>query len=206
MAVDHLLERGFRNFAYCGLAELIYSEQRRACFAAAVARAGYSCHEYVPQRRGSRRPVRARATRLDLRAKFGAGWAPCASRWASWRAAICAAVAQRLPQVWHGRSGESGGRRRGQRSAAVRALRSAVVQHRPGCAARGLRGCGAVGPFDAGQRSARRAAIDFAAEDRGPAVHRYLGHRRPRRGAGDPLHRQRTAAGSRWETCCATCR
>ena len=48
MAVGHLLERGFRYFAYCGFAGLVYSEQRRVNFSAAVARAGYSCCEYEP--------------------------------------------------------------------------------------------------------------------------------------------------------------
>ena len=52
MAFKHLLERGFRHFAYCGFAGLIYSEQRRHCFAAVVAQAGYPCQDYVPRGRG----------------------------------------------------------------------------------------------------------------------------------------------------------
>ncbi len=51
MAVDHFLERGFRNFAFCGFASADYSENRSRAFAERVEDAGYECHVYQPSRK-----------------------------------------------------------------------------------------------------------------------------------------------------------
>lgn len=42
LAADHLLERGFRNFAFCGFAER-FSTERRAGFVARLAERGFDC-------------------------------------------------------------------------------------------------------------------------------------------------------------------
>lgn len=47
LAADHLVKRGFRHFAYCGDASLLYSARRGAAFCSALAREGYSCAEHV---------------------------------------------------------------------------------------------------------------------------------------------------------------
>ena len=46
MAAEHLLERGFRQFAFCGLRDLNWSCQRRDAFAARVEQAGCTWSEY----------------------------------------------------------------------------------------------------------------------------------------------------------------
>lgn len=45
-AIDHLLERGFEHFAYCGFAGANYSERRMRYFRAQLAEAGYTSHVY----------------------------------------------------------------------------------------------------------------------------------------------------------------
>jgi LacI family transcriptional regulator len=55
LAVEHFLERGFRNFAFCGFASADYSDNRSRAFAALVEEAGFGCHVYQPS--GKRRPV-----------------------------------------------------------------------------------------------------------------------------------------------------
>jgi LacI family transcriptional regulator len=44
LAVDHLLERGFRRFAYCGDPGFPWSNQRRDHFQRFVGQAGHECH------------------------------------------------------------------------------------------------------------------------------------------------------------------
>jgi LacI family transcriptional regulator len=46
MAFDHFLERGFRNFAFCGFAHADYSDNRSQAFAQFVEEEGLSCHVY----------------------------------------------------------------------------------------------------------------------------------------------------------------
>ena len=46
LAADHLLERGFRRFAFCGVDGINWSDERRTAFARAVALAGGECIEY----------------------------------------------------------------------------------------------------------------------------------------------------------------
>src|SRR5580658_4304164 len=54
LAAGHLLERGFRELAFCGDERFQWSNQRRDHFAAAVAAAGRRCHEYRPASRRRR--------------------------------------------------------------------------------------------------------------------------------------------------------
>jgi LacI family transcriptional regulator len=51
LAVEHLQERGFRQFAYCGFAGADYSEQRQRLFTRMVADSGFPCSVYQPPRR-----------------------------------------------------------------------------------------------------------------------------------------------------------
>jgi len=54
MAAEHLLERGFRHFAYCGLKNRPWSGERRKSFAARVRRAGSEPHTFrISSRLGS---------------------------------------------------------------------------------------------------------------------------------------------------------
>jgi LacI family transcriptional regulator len=48
LAVNHFLDRGFRNFAFCGFTSADYSDNRSRAFAALVAEAGFTCHIYEP--------------------------------------------------------------------------------------------------------------------------------------------------------------
>ena len=50
MAADHLLERGFRNFAFCGYDRFFWSNQRCDGFQQRVEEAGYRVHRYEPSR------------------------------------------------------------------------------------------------------------------------------------------------------------
>jgi LacI family transcriptional regulator len=57
LAADHLLSRGYKNFAFCGVEEAYYSSVREANFAAALARDQFSVNRYVsPGVRGDARP------------------------------------------------------------------------------------------------------------------------------------------------------
>lgn len=48
LAAEHLLERGFKHFGYCGDARFNWSVWREKYFAAAIERAGYSVNSYGP--------------------------------------------------------------------------------------------------------------------------------------------------------------
>ncbi len=53
MAAEHLLERGFRHFAFCGFNGMDWSDMRWASFEQRVSEAGFSCHAFEksgPQR------------------------------------------------------------------------------------------------------------------------------------------------------------
>ena len=51
LAAEHLLERGFRQFAYCGFDGADYSDRRRAIFQQRITEAGFPCHLFAdPQR------------------------------------------------------------------------------------------------------------------------------------------------------------
>ena len=45
MAAEHFASRGFRHFAFAGMAEKLFSQQRQHGFARALSEAGYDCHE-----------------------------------------------------------------------------------------------------------------------------------------------------------------
>jgi len=47
LAAEHLLERGFQHYAYCGFDGADYSDTRRGFFAARIAEAGFRCHVFV---------------------------------------------------------------------------------------------------------------------------------------------------------------
>lgn len=46
LAAEHLLERGFQHFGYCGFIGEAWSHRRQEAFIAAVERAGWSCEAY----------------------------------------------------------------------------------------------------------------------------------------------------------------
>jgi LacI family transcriptional regulator len=46
LCFEHLKERGFRDFAFCGFNGADYSDERRDAFAASVTAAGWQCHVY----------------------------------------------------------------------------------------------------------------------------------------------------------------
>ena len=46
MAADHLLDRGFQHYAYCGFSGANYSERRLQYFPALIEKAGHPCHVY----------------------------------------------------------------------------------------------------------------------------------------------------------------
>jgi LacI family transcriptional regulator len=46
LAAEHLLERGFRQFAYCGIKGVNWSYEREAAFVAITTAAGYPCRVY----------------------------------------------------------------------------------------------------------------------------------------------------------------
>ncbi|MBI4327120.1 MAG: DNA-binding transcriptional regulator [Chloroflexi bacterium] len=47
LAAEHLLDRGFRHFAYCGYTETPWSQKRGEVFSARIAAAGFDTHSYV---------------------------------------------------------------------------------------------------------------------------------------------------------------
>lgn len=52
LAADHLLERGYRQFAFCGFAGELWSDRRRDGFAARLAEEGLGCADRITQWRG----------------------------------------------------------------------------------------------------------------------------------------------------------
>jgi LacI family transcriptional regulator len=48
LAAEHLLERGFRQFAYCGFVGAKYSDERSGFFTRLINAAGFECHTYRP--------------------------------------------------------------------------------------------------------------------------------------------------------------
>jgi LacI family transcriptional regulator len=51
MAAEHLLERGFRHFGYCGYAARTWSERRRQGFCERLTESGFQAHVYQPPKR-----------------------------------------------------------------------------------------------------------------------------------------------------------
>jgi len=48
MAAEHFVSRGFRNFAFAGMSQLLFSQQRQQGFVRALREAGWGCHE-IPE-------------------------------------------------------------------------------------------------------------------------------------------------------------
>ncbi len=48
LGAEHLLQCGFRHFAYCGLEDIYWSAKRGEAFQKRVAEAGFACHLYQP--------------------------------------------------------------------------------------------------------------------------------------------------------------
>jgi LacI family transcriptional regulator len=48
LAAEHLIERGFRHFAFCGFVGANYSDKRSKWFEERLARDGFKCHVYSP--------------------------------------------------------------------------------------------------------------------------------------------------------------
>jgi LacI family transcriptional regulator len=46
IALDHLIDRGFRRFGFCGFDDMDWSRQREECFLNEVQSRGYECHLY----------------------------------------------------------------------------------------------------------------------------------------------------------------
>jgi LacI family transcriptional regulator len=46
MAAEHLMERGFKNYAFCGFNGMDWSDMRRASFVQRVSEGGFSCHVF----------------------------------------------------------------------------------------------------------------------------------------------------------------
>jgi LacI family transcriptional regulator len=59
LAARHLLERGFRNFGYCGDDQFHWSRRRKASFTAILQAAGYQCSVFEPPHSASDRQVAA---------------------------------------------------------------------------------------------------------------------------------------------------
>jgi LacI family transcriptional regulator len=58
MAAQHLLERGFQHYAYCGYIGITYSDTRSQTFEREIEKAGFRCHIYDP-------PARLRASAVE---------------------------------------------------------------------------------------------------------------------------------------------
>jgi len=55
MAANHLIDRGFQSFAFCGIHNMLWSRKRCESFCATVKEAGYDTHVYVqPKSKASR--------------------------------------------------------------------------------------------------------------------------------------------------------
>jgi LacI family transcriptional regulator len=48
LAAEHLMDRGFRHFAFCGFVGANYSDKRSKWFEERLARDGFKCHAYSP--------------------------------------------------------------------------------------------------------------------------------------------------------------
>ncbi len=66
LAAEHLLGRGLRHFAYCGLPGVYSSDERCSCFVGHLAAAGYEVNVYDPPRR-HRKPLIAASEDYALR-------------------------------------------------------------------------------------------------------------------------------------------
>jgi LacI family transcriptional regulator len=66
LAVEHLVGRGFKHFAYCGDPRFQWSVQRAGYFAAEVKAAGHGCFHYAPRRSHRGPPPTMEAEVLEI--------------------------------------------------------------------------------------------------------------------------------------------
>jgi LacI family transcriptional regulator len=74
LAAEHLRERGFRQFAFCGFPGANYSDTRSELFSRLMAEAGCDCHVYVP-------PVRLKSTASFEQEQHGLIYEVDVARW-----------------------------------------------------------------------------------------------------------------------------
>jgi LacI family transcriptional regulator len=80
LAAEHFLERGFRNFAFCGYQGRIWSQHRQEGYCDRLREAGYSCAVFEPQ--GSPQPRSVRATLRTERRSLSWNWEqPMVAAW-----------------------------------------------------------------------------------------------------------------------------
>lgn len=53
LAAEHLIDRGFRHYAFCGFVGANYSDKRSRWFQERLAQSGYACHVYCPPLRAA---------------------------------------------------------------------------------------------------------------------------------------------------------
>ncbi len=74
LATDHLVERGFRHFGFCGFAGANYSDKRCGMFFERLADAGFQCHVYEA-------PVRLRTPNSFEQEQHGLVYEADVARW-----------------------------------------------------------------------------------------------------------------------------
>jgi len=73
LAADHLIEQGFKRFAYCGLFGVISSDQRSACFAEYLASKGHEVIVYDNKRHAGTAFI-SNSEEFELRCENVAAW------------------------------------------------------------------------------------------------------------------------------------
>ncbi len=74
LAAEHLMERGFRHYAFCGFVGANYSDKRSEWFQERLARAGFACQVYAPPETGRGRETIEHEKRGLLFQKHLAHW------------------------------------------------------------------------------------------------------------------------------------
>ncbi len=74
LAAEHLMERGLKQFAYCGLPGIYSSDERCRCFVRHLARAGYEVNVYTPARQRHKTLIAAGEDYELRREKTLASW------------------------------------------------------------------------------------------------------------------------------------
>ncbi len=67
VAAEHLISKGFRNFAYCGTGDIVWSVQRGIGFGQTLEKAGFATHYYTP-------PEKTKDRHWAFEQKFLADW------------------------------------------------------------------------------------------------------------------------------------
>ena len=84
MAADHLLERGFRRFSFCGYPGENWSRRREEGFVERLREAGFDCDSFES-------PKQSRACRGDWSSPLSLGGSSrCKNPWGFWRATTSA--------------------------------------------------------------------------------------------------------------------